>query len=224
MGSTKGRIIRMVSGVALNRGTVEAVERYGDLVRIRMSCKDYAEFEPGSKVQLLLPSNDMRTYSPIAELRGMMLLAWTRAGGPGSEWAAQAKVGETLPFVGPQKSLDADEGPVIIVGDETSLAIASAFALERPLQAYAVIMSDAPSDVRAAAASIGLYGLDVVPGNDLAQMIVAIQRRIVALPGASILLTGGAGLVIPTREALRKAGVESIKTKAYWVPGKTGID
>lgn len=189
-----------------------------------MSCKDYAEFVPGSKVQLLLPSNDMRTYSPITELRGMVLLAWTRAGGPGSEWATQAKVGETLPFVGPQKSLEAGEGPVIIVGDETSVAIAAAFALDRPLKAYAVIQSDAPNEVREAGASIGLYGLDVVPCNDIAKMIMSIQRRLVAQPNASILLTGGSGLVIPAREALREVGVGNIKSKAYWVPGKTGVD
>lgn len=224
MASTKGRIIRMVSGVALNRATVEGIENYGGFVRLRMSCKDYAEYIPGSKIQLLLPSNDMRTYSPISELRGLVLLAWTGGGGPGSTWAARAKLGQTLPFVGPQKSLEADSGSVIVVGDETSLALAAAFALDRPLQAYAVIQSDAEKDARGAAASIGLVGMDVVSPGDLAAMVEVVRRRLLALPGATILLTGGSDLVISVREALRMAGVGNIKAKAYWVPGRVGVD
>lgn len=43
-------------------------------------------------------------------------------------------------------------------------------------------------------------------------------------PQATVGLTGGAELVVAVREALRARGIRNIKTKAYWIPGKTGLD
>ena len=43
-------------------------------------------------------------------------------------------------------------------------------------------------------------------------------------PNAIVALTGGSELVVAVRDALRDAGVRSIKTKTYWIPGKRGLD
>ena len=52
----------------------------------------------------------------------------------------------------------------------------------------------------------------------------AVTARLSKSPGAIVALTGGSELVVSVRDALRQAGVRSIKTKTHWIPGKTGLD
>src|SRR5690606_30223336 len=120
-------------------------------------------FSAGAKVQVLLPTDDVRTYTPIRAPEGMVLLGWKHAGGPGARWLASAREGDELPFVGPQRSLDLAPGQAVLIGDETSVGVAAALSADRPGQVHAVIQSDRPSDVRAAAAAVGLADVDVVP-------------------------------------------------------------
>ena len=42
--------------------------------------------------------------------------------------------------------------------------------------------------------------------------------------GAIVALTGGSTLIVAVRDALRRDGVANIKTKTYWIPGRTGLD
>ncbi|MBM4362702.1 MAG: hypothetical protein FJ104_08475, partial [Deltaproteobacteria bacterium] len=51
-----------------------------------------------------------------------------------------------------------------------------------------------------------------------------VTARLEATPGASVVLTGGAPLVVAVRDALRRAGVAGLTTKPYWIPGKSGLD
>lgn len=53
------------------------------------------------------------------------------------------------------------------------------------------------------------------------EAIVAAHAR---SPQATVGLTGGSELVGAVREALRTRGIPNIKTTAYWIPGKTGLD
>ena len=43
-------------------------------------------------------------------------------------------------------------------------------------------------------------------------------------PGVSVGLCGGAALIQGVRAALREKGVSGVKVKAYWAPGKVGLD
>jgi NADPH-dependent ferric siderophore reductase len=223
MPSVKGKLVRLVSGVLLARATVVSVEAFGGFRRLVLRC-DARGFAAGAKVQLLLPSDDVRTYTPIGAPEGMVLLAWMGAGGPGSRWMARARPGDEVPFIGPQRSLVVDEGPAVIVGDETSAAVAAAFAAERPGEVHAVLQSDAASDLREAAGSVGLDRLDVVPRGDTASAVAAVSARLAASPGAVVALTGGSELVADVRSALRGTVGNTVKAKAYWVPGRRGLD
>ncbi|WP_437815675.1 siderophore-interacting protein [Sorangium sp. So ce1078] len=223
MSSVKGKIVRLFSGVALKRAAVVSVQAFGGFQRLRLR-SDAQGFSAGAKVQLLLPSDDMRTYTPISSPDGMVLLGWMHAGGPGARWMSNARPGDELPFVGPQRSLSLDAGPVVLVGDETSVAVAAAFAAERPGQVHAVIQSEAASDVRAAAESVGLRQVDVVARGDTAATVDAVKARLSTSPDAVVALTGGSELVVGVRDALRRAGVRNIKTKTYWTPGRAGLD
>lgn len=222
MSSTKGKIARFMSGL-LKRATIGEVEDIGGFRRVTLRC-ELPAFSGGTKVQILLPSDDMRTYTPVRAPAGMVLLGWTHAGGPGSHWLKQARVGEELPFFGPQRSLELASGPAVLVGDETSVAAAASLQLDRPGQVHAVIASDAASDVRGAAASIGLHDVELVPRGNTAEVRRAVERCLSIWPGATVALTGGSELVLGVRSALRQSGVRNIKTKTYWIPGKAGLD
>lgn len=223
MSSIKGRVVRLLSGVATRRATVVAVEPIGGFQRLLLRA-DVQPWAAGTKVQLLLPTDDMRTYTPVATSAGMVLLAWGRAGGPGTRWMSQARAGDELRFVGPQRSLELAAGPAVIVGDETSLGVAAAFAAERPGQLHAVIQTDAAADVRDAAASVGLRQVATVAAGDTASTVDAVIAARSSAPGAVVAVTGRSGLVADVRDALRRAGVQNLKTKTYWIPGKTGLD
>lgn len=222
MSSTKGKIARLMSGL-LKRATVGEVEDVGGFRRVVLRC-ELPAFSGGTKVQILLPSDDVRTYTPVRAPGGMVLLGWQQAGGPGSHWLTQARVGDVLPFFGPQRSLELAPGPVVLVGDETSVAAAASLELDRPGQVHAVIASDAASDVRGAAASIGLHHVEVVSRGKAAEAANLVERRLSTWVDATVALTGGSELVLGVRSALRQSGVRKIKTKTYWIPGKAGLD
>lgn len=223
MSSVKGKLVRLVSRFALARGTVTSAQIVGGFQRLVLR-SDAPRPAAGTKLQLLLPSDDVRTYSPIPSPDGIVLLGWTHAGGPGARWMSNARTGDVLPFVGPQRSLELAAGPVVLVGDETSVAVAAAFAVERPGQVHAVIQSETAAGVRDAAESVGLEQLDVVPRNDTGATLDAVQARLSITPNAVVAVTGGSELVVATRDALRRAGVRNLKTKTYWIPGKAGLD
>lgn len=221
--STKGKIVRLLGSVMLKRASVVAAESVGGFRRVVLK-GEVPAFAAGAKVQVLLPSDDVRTYTPIAGPGGLSLLGWVHAGGPGARWIAGVQVGEEVQFIGPQRSLELGAGPVIVIGDETSVAVAAALQAERPGQVRAVLCGGSIQDVRAAADSVGLSGAEVVGRGE----VESIARHVVAMreaePGALIAVTGGSELVVACREALRGAGIRDVKAKTYWVPGKTGID
>lgn len=223
MASTKGRIVRLLSGFTLERATIVSAEKIGRFQRLQLRSSVSAP-APGTKVQLLLPSDDMRTFTPVPSPEGMLLLGWKHGDGPAARWLAQAQTGDELPFVGPQRSLEVEAGPVIVVGDETSIAVAAAYALNRPGQIHAVIQSNAASEVRDVAGSLGLDRVHLVAQADTSATVRAVRAMLAATPDAAVALTGGSNLVVAVRQGLREAGVQNIKTKTYWIPGRTGLD
>lgn len=223
MSSVKGKLARWLSGMMLERGTVVEVREVGGFQRLVVRCGARG-FAAGTKVQVLLPSDDMRTYTPIPDAEGMTLLGWKHAGGPAARWLASVRAGDEVPFLGPQRSLELEAGPAVIVGDETSVAVAAALASERPGLAHAILQSAASDDVRLAGESVGLRGIEVVPRADTRATVDAVLAKLAIAPDARVALTGGSELVVGVRDALRRAGVKSVRTKTYWIPGRAGLD
>lgn len=223
MASNKGRLFRMLSGVLLEQATIVEARHVGGFRRVRLR-SEVSSFAAGTKIQILLPSDDARTYTPIPTPTGMTLLGWTHAGGPGARWMAELEAGQTFGFVGPQRSLQLAAGPVVLVGDETSVAVAAALAAERPGQVQAVLQSSELGDIPAAAASVGLERVEVVARGDTAATLARITSALAASPAAQLALTGSAALVVALREALRGAGMRKPATKPYWIAGRVGLD
>jgi len=222
--SVKGKMARLLGGLVLREARVAAAEAAGaGFRRIRLQ-GDSLRAQPGNKIQILLPSDDVRTYTPIPSPEGAVLLGWCHAGGPGSRWISEAKAGDTVRFLGAQHSLSFPPGPIILVGDETSVAVAASFAVARSGQVQAVFEAVSLEDLRAAADAVGLQPAHLARRGDVAGVVEAVHRARERVPGAVVGLTGGSVLVAAVRAALRERGIGHVKTKTYWVPGRTGLD
>ena len=210
--SGKGRILEMLGGLALTDARVVAVDtphpRYRKLSIEGPGLRDGA-FQPGDKVQVLLPSKDVRTYTPVSWKSGRaIILAYLHGTGPGARWAAEAKAGDTIRFLGPQRSLRLD-GVEVLAGDETSIGVAAGLATGRTVLRVADVEA-----ARAAAASIGVN----------AQIFASDQAALDALGSPRVAaVTGGSAWIQAARAALRERGA-NIRVKAYWAPGRVGID
>jgi NADPH-dependent ferric siderophore reductase len=225
MSSVKGKLLRLGAALLGRASVTECAEVGGEFRRITLGGAATRP-APGTKLQLLLPSDDVRTYTPIAsgDNGAMVLLAWKHAGGPGARWASEVVVGSQVHFAGPQRSLDLPKGPVVIVGDETSVAVAASYAAERPGQVHAILEGRSPEALRSAADSVGLRPAHVAARGDVNGLVEAIVSAHASSPSATVGLTGGSELIVAVRAGLRSRGIRSIKTKAYWIPGKTGLD
>ncbi len=195
------------------------------LRRIDVSGADLgkAKFTPGDKVQVFIPGEGMRTYTPF-NWRGdnASLIGFSHGDGPGARWVASVKPGDDVQFFGPRHSLDANSvnGAVVVVGDETSLAVARAFAENKRVSV--VLEAQQPDVVREVCAKLGLTA-DVTTRGDLDALLAKLEQHLTA--GATPFFTGRAATTQQLKQRLRAAGRSfGGKTKAYWADGKRGLD
>lgn len=213
--SGKGKILRWLGAVALREATVTALTRPAPrYVRVRLRGA-VPKGAPGDKMQLLLPGDDVRTYTPFAwrdegDARGFSLLVFLHGDTPATRWAQALRVGDTARFIGPQRALELPEGPLLLVGDETSLAVAASYAEARPGQVEAVLEGDVPAAVLA---DLGIRATVCGPGEAAA----ALPAR----PGA-LGITGSADLIQRIRAV--SSGRDGVRVKAHWIAGRAGID
>lgn len=211
--SGKGRVLAWLGGWMLTDARVAAVDApHARYRRIVLEGEGLAAgaWRPGDKVQLLLPEQDVRTYTPIAwEAGRTTLLAFLHGEGPGARWAQAVHAGDRVRFVGPQRSLRLD-GVELLAGDETAIAVAAGLGRD----ARVVIRAADVDGARAAAEAVGVRA--DAHGTD-AGAVAAFGRPAVAA------VAGGSAWIVAARAALREAGAE-VRVKAYWAPGRTGLD
>ena len=203
MSSAKGRLFRFFSSVALREARVLASERRGELLEITLDAVDGAQ--PGDRIQVLLPGDDVRTYTPVPGHRPRLLVQ-LHGDTPGPRWARALRPGDVVRFKGPDRCVQLPEGPVALVGDATSIATALGFLQARPDQVTCLIEGPAPFE-----------GLRSFSAGDHQAIAAAVPG------GCSVLLTGGSALVQGVRAFLRERGLPA-RSKAYWAPGRVGMD
>jgi NADPH-dependent ferric siderophore reductase len=193
-------------------------------------------FSPGDKVQVLLDAG-FRTYTPFGfdPARGAMsFLVYLHGDTPGSQWGKSAKEGDAFRVFGPRASLPfmSWQGPVVVFGDETSFAVTRSL---RELRGSAREIHPVfeVSDAKASAAALDSLEL---PSEDLVQrqsddghldeVAERVRAALAKHPGSQLALTGKAQSIQALQRALRAAPVAHAgsKSKAYWAPGKRGLD
>ena len=237
MTSTKGLLLNAIGRLVLRDARITAVRQLGDDLRAIAlegdGLRDVA-WVPGDKVQVLLPTRDVRTYTPTAwdAARGATeRIVFDHGASPGASWSRQARPGDRCRFVGPQRSLQRPRGrPAVLFGDETSLGVALALHRADPHAPLACVLEvGSRARVEAAAAAIELPTAALLArtagDGHLAEVAAQLERHLGAHAGAQLLMTGRAQSIQAVRSRLRGAGVRDAgASKPYWSVGKTGLD
>lgn len=236
--SLGGQLSEAVRRLIMKPAAVASVDAIGNafrLVTLQGDALRDVDWLPGQKVQIATGrAFETRTYTPIdwdAALGRFRFLGYVPGNGPGSWWLVSARPGVSCEVFGPRGSIDSrDLGePVALFGDETSLGLAIAllkFHAVRPLTSHFEVLD--LGAVGEVVAHIGLSGARLharqVDGSLPGSMVSALSTLIAE--GYSFVLTGRAEMIQHVRQALRSQRVSAsrIKSKAYWAPGKKGLD
>ncbi|MFN3199935.1 MAG: siderophore-interacting protein [Bradymonadia bacterium] len=223
MSSAKGRILNLLGGLVLSEAELSRVEVLGErFVYLEVRGAPAKGYTPGAKVQIVFPSRDVRTYTPVGWDNGRFeLLAFDHGGStPATRWLKGLEAGQKIRFVGPSRSLSLPAGPITFIGDETAIAVAAAFKRARP-QGFETILEVAPElDVAPALEQLGLSDAQVFRRG--ARTDPALLDAVAS--GARVGMAGGGAMIKRVRGELRARGVSDFKVKAYWVEGKSGLD
>jgi NADPH-dependent ferric siderophore reductase len=233
-----GLLERTITRLLMRSARVTGVSKLSDaflLTDFQGEALKDVSWQPGDKVQVKLDIGlTTRTYTPITwnPIEGTtQFLAYCHGGGPGSEWARHAAVGDEWQLFGPRSSLELADiaAPTILFGDETSFALAAALERDKPSSERRFVFEVTDREESAS----------VLDGLDLRQAIL-VQRRsndahlqeisdiVLALTQSTtiFILSGKASSIQHLRRTLKASGIEArrLRTKVYWALGKVGLD
>lgn len=214
---------------------VETLSPHFRLVHLEGDALRNVAWTAGQKIQVSMGSGlSARTYTPMSwdtDSGGSRILTFAHGDGPGGRWASGLREGDICQFFGPRRSLDLSglATPVVQFGDETSFGLAA--ALRDSQQADDAIELFEVSDVtesRPVLEAIGLGQATLIERTADDAHLAAAEAELaqLAATGAHFVLTGKASSIQRASRALKAAGVGSsrLKAKAYWAPGKAGLD
>lgn len=192
---------------------------------------------PGQAVQIFLGNLTKRTYTPMsvdADAGSACFLFYLHGKGPGSEWAASARAGNICQVMRPKDSIDFTNfrEPALFFGDETSLASAQALHHCRRQTGVAryVFEVNSPAQAEVVLRKFGVPQASLVQkredGSHLADVISQMAEQAARMQSPQWVFTGQARSIQSVQKGLKQAGISLFgsKVKAYWSPGKTGLD
>ncbi|MDC0718976.1 siderophore-interacting protein [Nannocystis bainbridge] len=189
----------------------------------------------GDKVQVMISGTGPRTYTPFShrpEQGAVSLLVYLHGEEPGARWGREAAVGARVRVFGPRGSLPfASLGSsVVLFGDETSFAAARALRELRgaaaPLAFVFEVTDPAESEAVLAELDVGPHALVRRGADHLAEVERQVRAALARHAGADLVLCGNARSIQSLRAALKADPPPHgrQKVKAYWSPGKRGLD
>ncbi|WP_044332671.1 siderophore-interacting protein [Sphingomonas hengshuiensis] len=233
-----GRFSKAVMRLWMKPATIVANEQLADrfhLITLEGPALADVAWLPGQKVQIAMGSAFVaRTYTPVEwnpSTGRMCILGYAHGDGPGSGWVRTVAPGDRCDIFGPRASLDLSclPGPLLVVGDETSIGLVYAAIHQDPTRAVSACLEvEDVESARRVAAHLGLDPLALVVRKGGNGHIFAMEAGLseAAAAGASIVLTGNARTIQRLRQVLRSQPFPAARllAKAYWAPGKTGLD
>ena len=235
---TPGRLGKALRSLLMKRATIVANEAVVDgfrLVTLEGPAFKGVAWVHGQKVQIAMgPGFATRTYTPMewnAATGRTCLLGYAHGDGPGSAWLLGARPGDDCDVFGPRSSLDPGRlpGAIAIFGDETSIGLAHAVVRQQPDRPVGCYLEVGEVEgVRDVTKQLDLPDARIFARRDDDAQVDALAAELPALAasGASFVLTGKAGTIQTLRRTLRDLSVPAsrVVAKAYWAPGKTGLD
>jgi NADPH-dependent ferric siderophore reductase len=194
-----------------------------------------ASFQAGDKVQVFLETGT-RTYTPFSfdAARGMLsLLVYVHGSSPGAEWGKTVKAGDKALLFGPRGSLEfnVQGAPSIVVGDETSFALGRVLREQRSAaQVHLLFECQNPGDAECALSNLDVDGARLFPRTADDAHLSAIEEVVAEALARDrshqLVLTGRSVAIQRLRHGLKQRGLLLVgqKSKAYWAPGKRGLD
>lgn len=220
--------------------TITSVETVEDRFRmLRMQGEGFqgVKWVPGQTVQIFLGNLTKRAYTPmdLDPIKGSAcFLFYLHGNGPGSAWAASAKAGDICQVMRPKDSIDFSNirEPALFFGDETSLAAAQALhgCGGRVATSRFILEVNSPAQVDVVLQKLGLANGSLVQksgdGSHLARVVSKLAEQASAMQLPQWVFTGQARSIQGIRKGLKLAGIplDKSKVKAYWSPGKIGMD
>lgn len=193
-------------------------------------------FSPGDKLQIAFEGGP-RTYTPFsfdAELGALSVLVYLHGDGPSERWARSAREGDQVFAFGPRSSLALPSGSygLALFGDETSFAVGRAsFEARSTDSAFSFVfeVTDA-SESRSVLDALGLPNTAIVERREDASHLAHVEARLrealARNAGTQLVLCGNARSIQALRARLKAEPVAHAGqlVKAYWAPGKRGLD
>lgn len=192
-------------------------------------------WHPGDKIGII--AGGKRVYTPISinpATGQLRFLAFLHGGGPGSEWAASVKVSDECHFMGPRSSLPLSSiiESAVLFGDETSFAVASTLQTHLGIETQSRFVFEVSSvqESRMALDFLGIRETSLIErrpdGSHLQEVARCVVKAMTELATKELVLTGSGPSIQSIRTELGALGIDQArsKVKAYWAPGKTGLD
>ncbi|GID97184.1 siderophore-interacting protein [Amorphoplanes digitatis] len=230
------RLADLASGAMLDNAYVTGCSRLSpEFVRVELTAQEFrkATWVPGAKLQFRprRGSMSLRTYTPTSwdAARGVTeLIAYTHGTGPAAHWFERVTPGRTCEVFGPRRSIDLREatGPVLFIGDESSVALACALRTVASDVAYVFEARD-PAGLTDVLAQLRITERVAVATKSTDRDELLRQARHGAMRAPyTLLVTGDAATVHAVRRDSRgwERKPRQIKGKAYWAEGRTGLD
>jgi ferric-chelate reductase (NADPH) len=240
MSKFKTAVLGAIGSRFMARAQVDAVEVISDRFRlITLSSEKFndATMQPAAKVRLNAGNWEMRAYTPLsidAVAGRVQILAYLHGEGPGSVWARSAVPGDLTHILGLQESLDlmALSRPAVFFGDETSFAAAKTVQSHLAPGNATRFIFEVSSVVESQAVAHRLqlhdaeFCLRQADDAHVPLVVNAIQQALADISTSHLVLTGNGRSIQAIRTSLRTgySGVIDFRVKAYWAPGKTGLE
>jgi ferric-chelate reductase (NADPH) len=236
----KSTVLGAFASKLMAQARVEDVDVISDQFRlITLSSEKFrnAIMQPAAKIRLNAGDWEMRAYTPLSidsSAARLQILAYLHGDGPGSSWVRAALPGHLTHILGPQQSLDLVglSQAAVFFGDETSFAAAKTLQSHLSPHHATRFVFEISSTVQAQAVADRLQLRDAQyferRPDDAHILLVtdAIQNALAAIATPHLVLTGNGRSIQAIRACLRtrNSGVINYRVKAYWAPGKTGLE
>jgi NADPH-dependent ferric siderophore reductase len=207
------------------------------LVRVQGEAFQGVDWTPGQAVQFYVGNFTKRSYTPMdvdANAGSVRFLFHLHGGGPAAKWAETLEVGDLCQVMRPKDSLDFKslQGDAIFFGDDTSFAAAHALQTcsQNGTGRWYVIevrdMDAATMVARELALDKTILIQQTSEDAHLAAVLAKLAEGAAELQTPQWVFTGKARSIQTLQKSLKAKGMATGRSqvRAYWSPGKTGME
>lgn len=213
---------------------VEELSEHYRLVGLSGDALRDRDWLPGHQIQIgVAPGLVNRTYTPISwnsERGHTQFLVYLHGDGPGCRWVRAARCGTRTLVLGPRASLDLVSlgRPGILFGDETCFGLALAWRDLPGAEAHHIFEISHRREAEDVLRALGVSNTTLIERRPDDTHLTTAETELLrhATAGSKPALAGKVPSIQHMKRALRRLGIGAAgsKTKAYWAPGKTGLD